>query len=106
MLLESGTSQQKDSYFLKLINGQYIGAMAITEPDVGSSFEKMSTILDENDENFTLNGTKSLINDAAEADVLGVMAKSRQGFTMVLLEKGTPGFRITKTHSRRGEASD
>lgn len=96
MLVESGTSEQKERYLKELINGRFIAAMAITEPDVGSSFAKMSTTLHEKAGTYILNGNKSFINDASEADVLGVMAKSKEGHSILLLDKNTPGFRITR----------
>ena len=95
MLLEFGTPAQRKRYLMPLAQGTSIGAMAITETGVGSSFRGMQTRLEEADGGWVLNGAKAFINDAAEADLLGVLARSPEGFALVLLEKGTPGFSVT-----------
>jgi len=94
MLLEYGTSEQRGKYLDKLLNGQYLAATAITEPTVGSSFTNMQTRVEKRDDTFIINGMKTLINDAAEADIINVFAKSDEGISVFLFEKGTPGFRI------------
>jgi alkylation response protein AidB-like acyl-CoA dehydrogenase len=96
MLFEHGKPEQQQKCLQKLFNGEYAGAMAITEPGAGSSFVNLSTTVKEKEGVYILDGVKTLINDAAEADVMGVFARSNGGFTMLLLYKGTRGFRITK----------
>jgi butyryl-CoA dehydrogenase len=96
MILEFGTAEQKGKYLQGLLDGGFVGAMAITEPQVGSSFALMSSAVEERDGALTLNGRKSFINDAAEARVAGVLARDGDGFSVFLLEKGTTGFRILK----------
>lgn len=96
MLFEYGTAEQKEKSLQKLLNGEYIGAMAITEPSAGSSFVNLSTTVKAGGGGYILDGVKTLINDASEADVIGVFAKSNGGFSLLLLYKDTKGFRITK----------
>jgi alkylation response protein AidB-like acyl-CoA dehydrogenase len=95
MLLEYATPAQRERFLAPLSQGTAIGAMAITETDVGSSFRGMQTRLEEAGGGWRLNGAKVFINDAAEADLLGVLARSPGGFALVILERETPGFGIT-----------
>jgi len=95
MLLGYGTQSQKDKYLDKLGTGAYLAATAISEPTVGSSFEDMRTRVERRNDVFVLNGLKTLINDAAEASVISLFAKSEEGISVLLVDAGTPGFRIT-----------
>lgn len=95
MLMGYGTQSQKDKYLRKLGSGEYLAATAISEPTVGSSFEDMRTRVEKRDDAFVLNGLKTLINDAAEANVINIFAKSEEGISVFLVEEGTPGFHIT-----------
>ena len=105
MLLEYGTPEQQKKYLAKLLNGEYLAATAISEPTVGSSFADMRTRVEKRGDTFILNGMKTLINDAAEADILNVFAKSDEGISVFLLEKGTPGFRILRKQDPIGMRS-
>ena len=95
MLVEFGTPDQQTRYLTPLSRGEAVGAMAITEAEVGSSFRGMHTCLREAKDGWCLTGEKVFINDAAEADLLGVLACSGDGFTMVILEQGSEGFSVT-----------
>jgi alkylation response protein AidB-like acyl-CoA dehydrogenase len=94
MLLGYGTQTQRDKYLDKLGTGEYLAATAISEPTVGSSFEDMRTQGEKRGGGFVLNGIKTLINDAAEANVISIFARSEEGISVFLVEAGTPGFRI------------
>jgi len=96
MLVEYGTQKQREKYLPKLLNGEYLAATAITEPTVGSSFATMQTTVKRHDHAFVLTGVKTLINDAAEADVTNVFASSEEGISVFLVDKNTPGFRIVR----------
>jgi len=96
MLVEYGTPEQRGKYLAKLLSGEYLAATAITEPTVGSSFANMQTRVEKHGNTFILNGVKTLINDAAEADIVNVFAKSDEGISVLLVEKNTPGFRILR----------
>ncbi len=95
MLVEFGTPAQQERYLAPLSRGEAVGAMAITEAEVGSSFRRMRTRLLEAKGGWRLDGEKVFINDAAEANLLGVLARHGEGFTMVILEQPTDGFTIT-----------
>ena len=96
MILCRGTEGQKAKYLAKLTSGEYLGAMAISEPTVGSSFQKMQTRAHGRDGYYLLNGVKTNINDAAEADLISVFAVAEEGLTIFLLEKNNPGFRTLR----------
>ena len=105
MLLDYGTPEQRGKYLAKLLSGEYLAATAITEPTVGSSFANMQTRVEKRGDTFILNGVKTLINDAAEADVINVFAKSDEGISVFLVEKGMPGFQILKKQDPIGMRS-
>mgnify|MGYP001600013109 CR=1 FL=1 len=96
MLLRRGTDEQKAKYLSKLVSGEYVAAMAISEPGVGSSFEKMQTSAKKVDGGYVLKGFKTNINDAAEADVVTTFAVADEGLTIFLVDKGNPGFQVLR----------
>jgi len=96
MILHYGTEEQKQRFLPGLATGKHHAATAISEPEMGSSFANMQTIAKSHKDGYIVNGIKSHINDAAEADVLNLFAKTDQGVTIFLLEKDTPGFNITR----------
>lgn len=95
-LLLFGTEDQKKRYLEKLSTAEYIGAIAISERDVGSSFKKMETRAVKKGDTYILNGHKTHINDAAEAHVMLLLTKAEKGLTVFILEKNTPGVTFTK----------
>jgi butyryl-CoA dehydrogenase len=106
MLTGYGSPLQRDKYLRKLLEGEYLAATAITEPDVGSSFAAMKTTVKMRGKSFVLNGMKTLINDAAEADIVNVFARGPEGgISVFLVEKGTPGFQIIKKQDPLGMRS-
>ncbi|UCF89862.1 MAG: acyl-CoA dehydrogenase family protein, partial [Desulfobacterales bacterium] len=96
MLLRFGTDQQKTRFLPGLATGKLHAATAISEPAMGSSFTKMTTFARRSRDAYILNGIKTHINDAAEADVMNLFARTDRGLTVFLLEKDTPGFKITR----------
>lgn len=90
-LILFGTKEQKEKYLSKLAIAEYIGAIAISERNVGSSFKKMETTAVKKDDRYIINGHKTHINDAAEAHVMPLLAQTENGLTMFIIEKGQPG---------------
>ncbi len=93
-----GTIAQKRKYLEKLISGEYVGALAMSETEAGSDVVSMRLRADkrENGE-YVLNGNKMWITNGPDADVLIVYAKTdptaaSRGITAFLVEKGTPGY--------------
>jgi alkylation response protein AidB-like acyl-CoA dehydrogenase len=95
-LLLFGTEDQKKGYLGKLSAAEYIGAIAISEREVGSSFKRMETRAVKKGNAYILHGHKTHINDAAESHVMLLMAKAEKGLTVFILEEDTPGVTFTK----------
>lgn len=95
MLAEYGNDDQRNGCLKRLISGDAVGAMAITESGIGSSFRNMQSWLQPDGDGFILNGEKVFINDAAASDYLGVLARSAHGYTMVLVARQAQGLRVT-----------
>lgn len=96
MIMKFGTEAQKKRFLPGLATGRIHAATAISEPEMGSSFAKMKTRARKTQDGYVLNGIKSHINDAAEADVMNLFAQTEKGLTVFLLEKGTSGFKIIR----------
>ncbi len=93
----NGTSAQKDRYLPRLISGQHVGALAMSEANAGSDVVSMKLRADRRADRFILNGGKMWITNGGDADTLVVYAKTDvaagpQGITAFLIEKGMPGF--------------
>jgi len=94
-----GTSEQKAKYLPKLVSGEHVGSLAMSEAGAGSDVVSMKLRADSVDGGFRLNGTKFWITNAPYADTLVVYAKTApeagsKGITAFLIEKDYPGFSI------------
>ncbi|MDM7852558.1 isovaleryl-CoA dehydrogenase [Pseudochrobactrum kiredjianiae] len=92
-----GTAAQKAKYLPKLISGDYIGALAMSEPDAGSDVVSMKLQAQKRGDHYILNGSKMWITNGGDADILVVYAKTdpqagQKGITAFLVEKGVSGF--------------
>jgi alkylation response protein AidB-like acyl-CoA dehydrogenase len=103
-----GTDEQKQRWLPKLASGDAIGAFAITEPEAGSDTAGMRTSARREGDVFVLNGTKTFITNGSLADVVTVVARTSadapagSAFTAFLVEKGTPGFTVSKELRKLG----
>ena len=93
-LLESGSGTQKERYLPQFVDGDFIGAISISEPGTGSSLKSMDTYADRVNGHFVLNGTKSHVNLAAQADLHKVYAMTGEGLTAFLVEDDNPGLKV------------
>src|SRR5918998_535239 len=98
----NGTEAQKRRYLPKLISGEHVGALAMSEPGAGSDVVSMTTRADRKGDRYVLNGTKMWITNGPVAETLVVYAKTdpdagARGITAFLIEKGFPGF---STHQK------
>lgn len=96
-IFRNGSDVQKDKYLPKLIDGSYVGALAMSEPNAGSDVVSMQLKAEERDDHFVLNGSKMWITNGPDADVVVVYAKtdpSKQahGITAFIVEKQFAGF--------------
>jgi alkylation response protein AidB-like acyl-CoA dehydrogenase len=106
-LVKFGTAEQQQAYLPGLISGDLIGVHAMTEPDSGSDAFAMRTSAERRDDHYVLSGTKLYITNAPVADVVLVFAahpgKTRlAGISAFLVDKGTPGFSVTRSMDKMG----
>ncbi len=103
----NGSAAQKRKYLPKLISGEDVGALAMSEPGAGSDVVSMRLRADKKGERYILNGTKLWITNGHVADTLVVYAKTRpdegaRGITAFLIEKGFKGFRPAQKLDKLG----
>ncbi|MDN3576367.1 isovaleryl-CoA dehydrogenase [Chitinimonas viridis] len=94
---KNGNAAQKQKYLPKLVSGEYVGALAMSEPNAGSDVVSMKLRADKQGDRYVLNGSKMWITNGGDADVLVVYAKTDvnagpKGMTAFLIEKGMKGF--------------
>lgn len=92
-----GNADQKQRYLAKLVAGEYLGALAMSEPGAGSDIMSMRTTAVRNGDEYVLDGSKMWITNAPGADVMIIYARTdagagSHGVSAFLVEKGTPGF--------------
>jgi len=97
-----GTPEQKRKYLPDLCRGVKTGAFALTEPGGGSDPSNLTTVANPDGGGYIVSGRKTYISHAGVADVVGFSAKTSEGFSVFLVEKGTPGFEVTRREARLG----
>ncbi len=103
----NGSPAQKAKYLPKLISGEHVGALAMSEAGAGSDVVSMTLRATRKGDSFVLNGNKFWITNGAEADTLVVYAKTdpaagSKGITAFLVEKGMPGFTTSRHFDKLG----
>jgi isovaleryl-CoA dehydrogenase len=103
----NGNEMQKKKYLPKLISGEYLGALAMSEPNAGSDVVSMKLRADKKGDRYILNGNKMWITNGPTADVLVVYAKTDpnagpRGITAFLVEKGFKGFSTAQKLDKLG----
>lgn len=103
----NGSEAQKRKYLPKLISGEHIGALAMSEANAGSDVVSMRLRADLKGDHYVLNGTKMWITNGPDCDVLVVYAKTdtsagSKGITAFILEKGTRGFSVAQKLDKLG----
>lgn len=107
-VFNAGTELQKSRWMSRIIAGEAICAVAVTEPDAGSDVKGIRTTARKTDEGYVLNGAKMFITNGVHADLYCVAAKTGEpgggskAVTMFLVEKGTPGFRVGRALDKHG----
>jgi isovaleryl-CoA dehydrogenase len=96
-LNRNGSAEQKCKYLPKLISGEHVGALAMSEPGAGSDVVSMRTRADKKGDRYVLNGSKMWITNGPVADTLVVYAKTdrtagARGITAFIIEKTMKGF--------------
>jgi isovaleryl-CoA dehydrogenase len=102
-----GTDDQKARYLTKLVSGEHLGALAMSEPGAGSDVVSMKLRAEKRGDRYVLNGTKMWITNGPSADTLIVYAKTDpaagpRGITAFLIEKGFAGFSIAQKLDKLG----
>lgn len=102
-----GTPAQKQKYLPRLVSGEWIGALAMSEPNAGSDVVSMTMRATRKGDRYILNGTKMWITNGPDCDVLVVYAKTEpdrgaQGMTAFLVEKDMPGFSVAQRLDKLG----
>jgi isovaleryl-CoA dehydrogenase len=103
----NGTEEQKRRYLPKLISGEHVGALAMSETGAGSDVVSMRTRAEKKGDRYVLNGTKMWITNGPEADTLVVYAKTdpnagARGISAFLIEKGFSGFSTAQKLDKLG----
>ncbi len=93
----NGSEAQKKKYLPKLVSGEHVGALAMSEPNAGSDVVSMKLRAEAKGDRYVLNGSKMWITNGGDADVMVVYAKTdpdkgTSGITAFLVEKGWKGF--------------
>src|ERR1700758_4604349 len=106
-LRRNGNDAQKRKYLPKLISGEHVGALAMSEPGAGSDVVSMKTRAEKHGDRFILNGTKMWITNGPQAEVLVVYAKTDpaagpRGITAFLIEKGFKGYSTAQKLDKLG----
>jgi alkylation response protein AidB-like acyl-CoA dehydrogenase len=106
-ILTFGTEAQKQKYLPALCSGELIGAHGMTEPDSGSDAYSLRTRAEQTSQGYILNGAKMFVTNAPIADVAVIFAtvnpdKGIGGVTAFLVEKGTPGFKVSRNIEKMG----
>lgn len=103
----NGDPQQKQQYLPKLVSGEHVGALAMSEPGAGSDVVSMKLRAEKKGNGYVLNGNKMWITNGPDADVLVVYAKTDmdagpKGITAFLIEKGFAGFSTAQKLDKLG----
>ena len=103
----NGSEAQKQKYLPKLISGEHVGALAMSEPNSGSDVTSMQLKAEKKGDRYVLNGSKMWITNGPTADVIMVYAKTdmnagHRGISTFIVEKGFKGFSIAQKLDKLG----
>lgn len=106
-ILSFGTEKQKQHYLPRLVSGEWVGVHAMTEPTSGSDAYAMRSRAERKGDRYVINGSKTFITNAPMADMVIVFAnldpsKGKAGVSALIVDKGTPGFSISKKLHKMG----
>ncbi|MBP6647374.1 MAG: acyl-CoA dehydrogenase family protein, partial [Burkholderiaceae bacterium] len=106
-ILHYGTEEQKHKYLPKMVTGEIVGAIAMTEPSAGSDLQGVKATAIRQSDHFVLNGSKTFITNGWHADVVVVVAKTdpaagAKGTSLLMVERGMAGFEKGKRLKKLG----
>jgi len=111
-ILRFGSDAQRERFLTPVAGGHVHGCFALTEPQAGSDASNQATVARRDGEHYVITGRKLFITNGREASFALVFAqtdraKAHRGITAFVVEKGTPGFSVSKTEDKLGiRASD
>ncbi len=111
-VLESGTDDQKEKFLKPFAAGHQLGCFALTEPQAGSDATNQHTLAVRDGDHYVVTGRKLFVTNGREASIALIFcqtdrSKAHHGISALLVEKGTPGFSVSKTEDKLGiRASD
>ncbi|WP_121258874.1 acyl-CoA dehydrogenase family protein [Nocardioides ferulae] len=102
-----GTEEQKQRWLPKLVSGELISAIAMTEPGAGSDLQGIRTTAVDKGDHYVLNGSKTFISNGILADLVIVVARTdadagHQGISLLVVERGMPGFERGRNLDKMG----
>jgi len=107
-IFNAGSEAQKETWMPRIVSGDVITAVAVTEPDAGSDVKGIRAVARRDGDSYVLDGTKMFITNGVYGDLYCVAAKTdrsgppSQSITMFLVEKGTPGFQVSRALDKHG----
>jgi acyl-CoA dehydrogenase len=107
-LFRAGSEAQKDKWMPRIIAGEVITAVAVTEPDAGSDVKGIRTFARRDGDNYIIDGAKMFITNGVYANLYFVAAKTdragqpSRSITMFIVERGTPGLAVSRTLDKHG----
>ena len=92
-----GSAEMQQKYLPKMVSGEMVGAIAMTEPGAGSDLQGVRTTAVRDGDHYIINGSKTFITNGQHADIVIVVAKTdpaagAKGTSLIIVEAGTPGF--------------
>ncbi|HUS25420.1 MAG TPA: acyl-CoA dehydrogenase family protein [Candidatus Binatia bacterium] len=107
-LVHLGTEEQKRKYVPKLVTGEIVGAIAMTEPGAGSDLQGIKTAAAKSADGYVINGSKTFITNGQHADVVITFTKTdpkagAKGTTLFLVDAATPGFSRGRNLEKLGQ---
>lgn len=97
-----GNRAQKEKYVRPMVEGRYVSAISVTEPDSGSDLASIKTKIEDRGDHFVVNGSKVFTTNAGYADFYTLLAKEENGLTAVIFDREL----IEKNGSKRFELND
>jgi len=106
-ILRFGSEAQKRKYLIPAIQGQKIACLGITEPDAGSDVAGISTTARREGDGWVINGRKIFITNGVRADFIVLVvrtdaSKGHRGFSLFIIDRGTPGFSVARKLDKVG----
>jgi acyl-CoA dehydrogenase len=107
-IVAHGTEDQKRRFVRPALKGELIGALAVTEPGGGSDVANLATKAVSDGDHYVVNGTKTFITSGARADFVttavrtSAAEKPYQGISLLVIERGTPGFTVSRKLDKMG----